>query len=210
MKRVAITQRLVAVRNYSEIRTALDIRWTQLLLSIDLIPIPVPFDLNLNLFADLEISGIILTGGNDLSLYSDDELSILRDNHERSCIDFAIKNSMPVFGVCRGMQIIAEYFGSTFVKVEHHVATKHKLDVIGNSTFNYLLKKIFSVNSYHNYAIDKLGEGLEKVAIAPDDQVMESIEHSKYKIFAQMWHPERDNPFNAVNLDLMHSFFNAE
>ncbi len=209
MKRVAITQRLVSVMDYNEIRTSLDIRWTELLLAIDLIPIPVPFDLDLNLFAELGISGIILTGGNDLSIHSDDELSILRDNHERSCIDFAIENSIPVLGVCRGMQLIADYFGSTFVKVEHHVATKHKLDVIGNSIFKSFLKKADSVNSFHNYAIDKLGEGLNKVAIAPEDGVLEAIGHSKYNIFGQMWHPERDNPFNKYNLDLMRSLFNT-
>lgn len=209
MKRVAITQRLVSVKDYNEIRTALDIRWTELLIAIDFIPIPVPFGLNVNLFAELGINGIILTGGNDLSLHSDDELSILRDNHEKSCIDFAIENSIPVLGVCRGMLLIADYFGSTFVKVEHHVATRHKLEVIENSIYKRFLKKVDLINSFHNYSIDKLGEGLNKVAIAPEGGVLEAIGHSKYKIFGQMWHPERDNPFNKYNMDLIRSLFNT-
>jgi len=207
MKRVAITQRLVRVEDYNEIRTALNVRWTQLLLDIDVTPMPIPFDLSLNSFAGLGIDGIILSGGNDLSVHSNDELSILRDNHERCCIDYAIENSIPVLGVCRGMLMIAEYFESTFIRVERHVATKHSLDVIGDSVFKSILKKADSVNSFHNYAIDEPGEGLNKIAVASEDGVLEAIEHSSHKIFGLMWHPERDNPFDSYNLDLMRLFF---
>ena len=207
MKRVAITQRLIRVDAYYEIRTALDIRWTQLLRAIDMVLMPVPFDIDLSTFADLGMDGLILSGGNDLSVHSNDELSGLRDNHETSCIDYAIENSIPVLGVCRGMQMIADYFGSTFNEVENHVATKHGLEIIGDSTSGSLLKKAASVNSFHNYAIDKLGEGLNEVAVAPEDGVLEAVEHSRHKIFGLMWHPERDEPFYAYNLDLIRSFF---
>ena len=67
MKKIGITQRLDYIKEYDEIRNSLDIRWQELLNSINIIPIPLPINLDLALLSDLKISGIILTGGNDLS-----------------------------------------------------------------------------------------------------------------------------------------------
>ena len=38
------------------------------------------------------------------------------DQEAIATIRYAIENSISLFGVCRGMQLIAEYFGSTFKK----------------------------------------------------------------------------------------------
>ena len=209
MNRIGITQRLVREEKYDEIRNALDIRWQELLLSIDLIPLPIPINIDFSLYADLDLNGIILTGGNDLSSQSDNLLSNLRDKHEIECIRYSIENSIPLFGVCRGMQLIAEYFGSTFKRVDDHVAKRHQIvPVIENEHKNYF-NIIESVNSYHKYAIDVLGDELETLSICPDDNVIEAIVHKEYKIFAQMWHPERENPFDLNNCQIISSFFNA-
>ena len=135
MKKIGITQRLDYIKEYNEVRNSLDIRWQELLNSVNLIPIPLPINLDMALLADLKISGIILTGGNDLSSQLNDKLSILRDNHENHCIEFAIENSIPIFGTCRGMQIIAEYFGSTFKRVNKHISSRHKIKIIGQNKF---------------------------------------------------------------------------
>ena len=209
MKKIALTQRLVRISEYDEIRNSLDIRWQELLLTIDLIPIPLPLNVDLSLYNGLEINGIILTGGNDLRSQSDNMLSKIRDKHENQCISYAIENSIPLFGVCRGMELIAEYFGSTFKRVDDHVAKRHQIvPVIENEHKNYF-NIIESVNSYHKYAIDVLGDELETLSICPDDNVIEAIVHKEYKIFAQMWHPERDNPFDLNNCKIISSFFNA-
>ena len=86
MKRIGITQRLVHEEKYDEIRNALDIRWQELLLTIDLIPIPLPLNVDLCSYNGLEINGLILTGGNDLFSQTQKELSFLRDKHEIECI----------------------------------------------------------------------------------------------------------------------------
>ena len=127
MKRIGITQRLEREEKFGEIRNSLDIRWQKLLLSLDLIPLPIPIKTDFSLYANLDLDGIILTGGNDLSSQSNNFLSELRDKHEIECIQFAIKNSIPLLGVCRGMQLIAEYFCSSFKKVDNHVAKRHHL-----------------------------------------------------------------------------------
>ncbi len=209
MNRIGITQRLVREEKYDEIRNALDIRWQELLLSIDLIPIPLPLNVDLRSYNGLEINGIILTGGNDLFSQTQDELSILRDKHENQCIEYAIEKSLPIFGVCRGMQLIAEYFGSTLKKVENHVANRHRIISTIEHEYQLQFDSINHVASYHNYAIDVLGDELEVVGICPEDNVIEAIIHKKYKIFAQMWHPEREYPFDLNNCQIISSFFNA-
>ena len=177
--------------------------------SINLIPIPLPINIDIAFIADLKISGIILTGGNDLSSQSNDKLSILRDKHENHCIEFAIENSIPIFGACRGTQIIAEYFGSTFKRVKNHISSRHKIKIVGQNKFNATLNKINNVNSYHSIAIDTPGDDLRVVAICPDDNVIEAIQHKSHLIFGQMWHPERENPFNKFNCQLISNFFDA-
>ena len=127
MNRIGITQRLVREEKYDEFRNALDIRWQELLLSIDLIPIPIPINIDFSHYADLGLNGIIFTGGNDLSSQSDNLLSKLRDKHEMESIRYAIGKSIPLFGVCRGMQLIAEYFGSTFKRIDGHIAKRHQI-----------------------------------------------------------------------------------
>ena len=209
MKRIGITQRLVREEKYDEIRNVLDIRWQELLLTIDLIPIPLPLNVDLCSYNGLEINGLILTGGNDLFSQTQNKLSILRDKHENQCIEYAIEKSIPIFGVCRGMQLIAEYFGSTFKKIDNHGAKRQNISF--TTEYEYLIQfaNIKNVNSYHKYAIDVLGNELETVGICPNDDVIEAIQHKKYKIFGQMWHPERENPFDLNNCQIIISFFNA-
>ena len=208
MKKIGITQRLVKEEKYDEIRDALDIRWQKLLLSIDLIPIPMPLNVDLQLYKDLEINGIILTGGNDLNSLSPNDLSFLRDKYENQCIEYALSKSIPIYGICRGMQLIAEYFGSTFKKIENHVATRHRIVSPIRHKYQKQFEKINDVNSFHNYAINILGDKLETIGISPEDNAIEAIQHKSYKVFGQMWHPERENPFNSNNCLIISSFFN--
>lgn len=209
MKKIGITQRLECEKKYGEIRNSLDIRWQKLLLSLGLIPLPISIKTNFSIYADLGLDGIILTGGNDLSSQSKDSLSEIRDKHEIKCIQFAIKNSIPLLGVCRGMQLIAEYFGSSIKKVENHVAKRHHLISVNNNVYNKYLSKIKIVNSYHNFAINRIGKDLIPLGICPEDNTIEAIQHKNYQIFGQMWHPEREDPFDQNNCIIISKFFDA-
>ena len=111
--------------------------------------------------------------------------------------------------MCRGMQLIAEYFGSTFKRVKNHISSRHKIKIVGQNKFNATLNKIINVNSYHSIAIDTPGDDLRVVAICPDDNVIEAIQHKSHLIFGQMWHPERENPFNKFNCQLISNFFDV-
>ena len=79
---------------------------------------------------------IILPGGNDI--FSRDKISKVRLKIEFNLIKYAIKKSIPILGVCRGMQVINLYFKGKQNRVYGHMRTKHKI---------FFKKKFFQKNS---------------------------------------------------------------
>jgi len=65
------------------------------------------------------------------------------------------------------------------------------------------------VNSYHNCSVGNIGNDL-LVSAKSEDNSIEAIEHTKNKIFAQMWHPEREEPFVKAELELIKEFFSCD
>lgn len=207
MKKIAITQRLIQNENYYEIREALDINYCKLVNACGFLPIVLPYEIEFNkYFEELRIDGVILTGGNDLNSCNCNELSKKRDIFEKKLLAYCIKNKIPILGICRGMQVIAEYFGSNFKYVENQVNIKHDLKVSENSKYKTYLKKLTKVNSFHNYEINNISN--EFIISATDKiNVIKAIEHKNHKIFAQMWHTEREKQFNDKEMDLIKGFF---
>ena len=54
-----------------------------------------------------------------------------------------------------------------------------------------------------------LSNKLKVIAKAKDDTI-EAFCNNQLKIYAQMWHPERDDPFKKKNLELIKHFFNVK
>lgn len=208
MKKIAITQRLIANLSYYETREALDIQYSKLIRTAGFLPIILPYEIDFNdYFTEFKIDGILLTGGNDLNSVNESPLSKQRDAYEKALIKFAIENSIPLFGICRGLQVIAEYFGSNFKKVAGHVAVYHNLNINKNSRYSKDLIELGEVNSFHNFAIDTLGKDLIPSATSPDGTI-KAVEHKKYRIFGQMWHSERETPFKENEVILIQKIFN--
>jgi len=207
LKIIAITSRIIKDEKTKEIKDVLDIRWINLLHQLEFYPIIIPTGIQYpNYLNKFKVNGIIFSGGDDLSSIENNYISKIRDYKEKIILDYAIKNSIPVYGVCRGMQFIAEYFGSTLKKVVGHVGSYH--NIMSNKIFwgTKYLKKSNLVNSYHNYGIDILSDQLINVAISKDESI-EAFIHSSYRIFCQMWHPERENPFKTSDTKLIKFFF---
>ncbi|PKL76273.1 MAG: gamma-glutamyl-gamma-aminobutyrate hydrolase, partial [Candidatus Melainabacteria bacterium HGW-Melainabacteria-1] len=108
---IAITQRVAEVAAYSERRDALDQRWYSLLAQAGLLPMLLPNqpDMALELVSRLQPAGLLLSGGNTLSVYGGDAPE--RDATERALLSgWALPEQKPVLGVCRGMQLLQHYF----------------------------------------------------------------------------------------------------
>ncbi len=208
LKKIAITQRLLSNDSYYEIRDSLDIKWGELFSEMGFLPVILPsnFDYELYFENGLSFDGIILSSGNDLNSFNPNSLSEKRDAFEKKLISFSIDKDIPVLGVCRGMQIIGDFFNAGFEIKEQHIAKRHKILASQDSKYFNELSKISEVNSYHKYCINKISSDFLISAIS-EDGAIEAIEHKKYKIFAQMWHSERETPFNPIELELIKKFF---
>jgi putative glutamine amidotransferase len=208
MKKIAITQRLIKNDSYYEIREALDVNYSKLVRACGFLPIVLPYKIDFkDYMKELDIQGVILTGGNDLNSVNKNRLSETRDNFEYKLIEHCVNNQIPLFGICRGMQIIAEYFGSTFKKITDEIGIRHELKVNKETKYLQYLEKLKSLNSFHDFTIDKISDDL---LISGTDKkgVIKAVEHRTEKIFAQMWHPEREKKFSQSEIDLIKVFFN--
>ena len=112
------------------------------------------------------------------------------------------KNSIPTLGICRGMQVINDYFEGNILKKfdKEHVNNDHVIHLENNFVFNE--RKSIVVNSYHNNIIEleTLGKDLVPFAKHEKDQSIEGFMHLKFPIKGVMWHPERKQDDNSLNL----------
>jgi len=185
---IGITQRLIENESYKEFREALALDWGSLFNDIlfkPFLPLPLSYELD---FKDYKphLNAVILSGGNDLSLFNTNFLSQKRDTYERQIISSCLENDIPLLGICRGAQMIAHYFNATILKKPNHTK-KHLIQTN---------KGEFMVNSFHNYSITNLKDPLEILALAQDKSI-EAFKHKNAKIFGIMWHIERNGGLNA-------------
>jgi len=207
MKKIAITQQLAENNTYFQENEVLDISWGKLFKRMNFVPIILPYEYNFQeYFNEIKIDGILLTGGNDLNELNKNKLSKKRDDFEIKLIKYSLENFIPIFGVCRGMQIIAKYFGCNFNSVSNQVNTRHKLVINQKSKYQKYLNNLDTVNSFHNYTISDLSNELI-ISATNNEQVIKAIEHTKHKVFAQMWHSEREQPFIENELKIIGEFF---
>jgi len=205
---VAITQKVEIIDNLNETRDCLDHSWVEISskANFDLVQIPNSLKNLESWLSNQSIEGIILSGGNDLShVENPKNPSKLRDNTEKELLDLAIRNTIPVLGVCRGMQKINFHFKGTLSLLDNHVSTQHPISI----NKNFPLLKHSCVNSYHEWGIfpNDLSPDLIPLAFAKDGSI-EAFKHASLPFFGIMWHPERVNEGEEKNdLDLLKKIF---
>ena len=130
MTRLGLTQRVTVIEEYGERRDCLDQAWTMLLEEGSYQPVPLPNQLDVvsGYLDALAPDGVILTSGNDLAHLEDASVPAPeRDRFESNLLDWAIERSVPVLGVCRGLEFLNHYFGGSLSQVDGHVATDHEI-----------------------------------------------------------------------------------
>ena len=204
-EKIGISLRVVDALNYVEKRDALSHDWPKLFDELELIPIFIPNTLkNIQNFLDeLSLDGIVLSGGDDIGENDD------RDKTENFLLKYAIDKNIPVIGICRGMQLINNYFGGKQIidNSNQHVGKDHEIKIINNNISQIFNSEIIVVNSFHKNMIhaDNLGNDLNAFAIFDNDKSIEGFMHSSFSIIGVMWHPER-NP-NKNNKQIISKIF---
>jgi gamma-glutamyl-gamma-aminobutyrate hydrolase PuuD len=178
----------------NERRDCIDQRWFNFFHACNLFPILLPNNFT-SLQALNKLDGVVLTGGNSLSCFGGDASE--RDKLELKICGIAEKKSLPLLGVCRGMQIIQSYYSIELKKIPGHVQQRHNLNFQG--------KKI-NVNSYHDYGSKTSCAPLETLA-ASDDAVIKALRHESLPFLGIMWHPEREVSFSEIDIALFRKHF---
>ena len=180
------------------------------------------------------IDGLLLSGGSDLhpSYYGEEptpELGVTlpeRDAFEMDLLKEALELNVPVFGICRGLQVLNVALGGTLhqdlpsqlgadVSIAHRQQTPkwqwtHEVGAEKGSGVAEIMENTnLRVNSYHHQAVKELAEPLVATAWAADGVVeaVESPDLSERWIVGVQWHaeamrdaegPEHRNLFNAL------------
>lgn len=126
------------------------------------------------------------------------------DEMEIALVKAFAKRKKPIFGICRGHQILNVALGGTLVqdikddcpeKTAHEEMyaegkKTHPVCAIPGSLLCKLFGSTFHTNSHHHQAIKACGEGL-RVTVTTQDGLAETVEHECLPIFSVQWHPER-------------------
>ncbi|MEB3198720.1 MAG: gamma-glutamyl-gamma-aminobutyrate hydrolase family protein [Candidatus Sericytochromatia bacterium] len=159
------------------------------------------------------LDGILFSGGVDINPKEYDEAAhpLLGDlDLERDSFELALfahvwhKTSLPVLGVCRGLQLLNVALGGSLwqdlpsqrpspvhhSQRDHRYKAVHPVRVDPESYLGQILPKVIAVNSLHHQGIKDLAPGLRASAWSPDGLVegVEAVDHPCR--MAVQWHPE--------------------
>lgn len=197
MKIALYTQRVEIVKSYGERRDCADQNIPRFIKACGYLPVPVPniWEIAASMLEEIKPAGIVLTGGNSLVKYGGNAPE--RDDMEKRMLEYALEHGKPVYGFCRGMQVILDHFGCTLDEVEGHVAVHHKI----SGRIDDL-----EVNSFHNQACFHVNSPLEVLA-QTEDGVVEAVCDREKHLLGTMWHPEREQIFADSDIRRVQQLF---
>lgn len=180
-------------------------------------------------------SGLLLSGGEDVepSRYGEEPLPELgtvnpgRDAMEFHALEAALERELPVFGICRGHELLNVYFGGTLYQdiatqipgeLSHYQTTEwgehhHTARIVPETRLASILgDETLEINSFHHQAIKDLAPGFRSTAIA-DDGLIEAVEATERPwVVGVQWHPERYEakaPHSDPNRRVLRAFRDA-
>jgi putative glutamine amidotransferase len=194
-------------------------RYSRVVAGVDGLPVMIPLlddEDTLRAIYD-RMDGVLIPGGVDLDpatygeapLPTCGRLDPARDRVELQLTRWAIDEGKPLFGLCRGLQIMNVALGGTLYQdiaaqrgdaIKHdyfptagfsrdHLA--HPVTVTAGSRLDALVGTApLEVNSMHHQAVKELAPGLVSTAVAPDGLIEALESPGEQFLLGVQWHPE--------------------
>lgn len=196
----------------------------------------LPRPLHIRQYVDV-LDGLVLQGGADMAPQSYGETPLdplwagdaVRDAYEMELFHEFVTQGKPVFGICRGHQVINVALGGSLfqdIPTQRPGPALHRDTDRGDQCFHGVrlqpgswLARIYpqvsqaTVNTVHHQAVNRLGEGLVVEAVGADDGLVEAIRWEGHSfVVGVQWHPEwmeRGNPELLDGRPLLEAFLAA-
>lgn len=152
---------------------------------------------------------LVLCGGEDLAPYrygqenrGSQPPDLARDTAELALVKAFLSAGKPVLGICRGVQLLNVALGGTLVQdlgplVPFHAPAGgglfdkvHPIQAQSGTLLHTWYGPLFSVNSSHHQALDRLGAGLT-VTARSEGGVVEAVELPGQPVLGVQFHPEQ-------------------
>ena len=159
-----------------------------------------------------QMDGLLLTGGSDISpeflrqkildrSVLDKQIDPERDRWEFAAVQEALARGLPIFAICKGLQVFNVALGGT-LKLDikgHNLPEQRDRDIQPLRHSRRASHRFPKVNSAHHQAIERLGDDLEAEAWSAHDGIVEQIHLQKYPFArAVQYHPERSRIYDSL------------
>jgi putative glutamine amidotransferase len=162
------------------------------------------------------IDGLLVTGGPDISaefhVPPPGDVSLIRDPEperdawEIAAVRSAVGRGLPIFCICKGLQVLNVALGGTLrLDIPGHDLPEMKLQNVQPLRFDASARQRFEkVNSSHHQALDRVADALEVEAWHAGDGIVEQVRIRNYPWgLGVQYHPERD----LIYASLFEEFF---
>src|SRR3954447_9126505 len=162
-----------------------------------------------------DADGLLLTGGADIApellrqevpagIELDTDIDLERDRWEFAAVSEAMSRALPIFAICKGMQVLNVALGGTLkLDIRGHRAPEMKEHDIQPLRHDRAARHRFEkVNSSHHQAVDRLAEGFVVEAWCEDDDIIEQMRLANHPFAVGVqYHPERGRIYNSLFRD---------
>ena len=172
------------------------------------------------------LDGLVLAGGGDvhpkffgaeMDGANPGAIDLPRDELELDLSELALKRDLPIFGICRGCQVLNVAAGGGMIqhfdghRNSQQAPITHDILIEPGSRLHQLVGvERLPSNTYHHQGLDHhtLADGFVPVGVAdPDNWLVEAIESRDHKwVFGVQWHPERLYELDDVHRTLWVDF----